>query len=153
MTASNHFIAGATIGAAIGNPWIAVPLAVASHFVLDAGPQYGYDDEREDKRLGLSLFQWVLALDIMMFAILIWMLTFVIDRPELVFFGLAGYSPDLMWIHRFFVTEKVAKNLRPKMNRLQKFHAGIQKFESPKFLPLEVGFFIILAYTLIILSA
>ena len=142
MTASNHFVTGAVIGVVVGNPWIGIPAAIASHFVLDAGPQYGYEGAAERRRLGFTLFQWVLALDIALFLVLIWMLTFITDTPELVIYGLAGYSPDLMWIHRFVVSEKLAHNLRPRMNRLQRLHASIQRLESPWGLLFEVPFFI-----------
>ena len=63
MTASNHVAAGALIGAVI-NPWLAAPAAVTSHFVLDAMPHYGYEGERELKRLKLSLFRLVLIMDV-----------------------------------------------------------------------------------------
>ena len=154
MTASNHFIAGATIGAALGNPWLGVPLAIASHFVLDAGPHYGYEGPREKKRARFSLFQWVLALDMAMFLILIWTLTFVIDKPELILYGIAGYSPDLMWIHRFVVAEKMGSRAADHaMSRLQRFHAGIQRLERPWGLVVEIPFFIGVSYLLVRITA
>jgi hypothetical protein len=41
MTATNHVITGAILVAAIKNPVVALPLALASHFVLDYLPHFG----------------------------------------------------------------------------------------------------------------
>ncbi len=41
MTATNHALTGAIIGLVVGQPLIAIPLAVLSHFVLDAVPHFG----------------------------------------------------------------------------------------------------------------
>ncbi|HTB49070.1 MAG TPA: hypothetical protein VK712_03235 [Verrucomicrobiae bacterium] len=41
MTATNHALTGALIGLLVGEPLLAVPLAVASHFVCDALPHFG----------------------------------------------------------------------------------------------------------------
>src|SRR6185312_15169785 len=40
MRAINHALTGSLIGLIIGEPAIAVPAAVASHFILDAIPHY-----------------------------------------------------------------------------------------------------------------
>lgn len=41
MTATNHALTGAAIGLLVGEPLIAVPAAIASHFICDALPHYG----------------------------------------------------------------------------------------------------------------
>jgi hypothetical protein len=41
MTAVNHVIMGSVVVAAVGNPVLGVPLALASHFLLDALPHFG----------------------------------------------------------------------------------------------------------------
>ena len=40
MTATNHALTGAAIGFIVGVPAIAIPLALISHFVLDAIPHF-----------------------------------------------------------------------------------------------------------------
>lgn len=40
MTATAHALVGTVIAAKIGNPYLAVPLALASHFVLDLIPHW-----------------------------------------------------------------------------------------------------------------
>jgi hypothetical protein len=38
MMATPHMMAGAAIGKAVGRPWVALPIAFVSHFLLDAVP-------------------------------------------------------------------------------------------------------------------
>lgn len=45
MQALNHVIAGSIIGITLANPLIALPLALTSHFAMDAVPHYGEDDK------------------------------------------------------------------------------------------------------------
>lgn len=40
MLTTAHAVTGATIGVLIPNPWIAVPLALGSHFILDSIPHW-----------------------------------------------------------------------------------------------------------------
>lgn len=59
MTATNHGLAGALIGAALPLP-LAMPLAFVSHFVMDAIPHFGIKGkERERSRL----FKMVVKVD------------------------------------------------------------------------------------------
>ena len=52
MTATGHALIGTVIAAKIGNPVLAVPIAVASHFLADALPHWdtGYHREQKSKR-------------------------------------------------------------------------------------------------------
>lgn len=40
MTATGHAVIGALIAAKIGNPWVAVPIALVSHIAADAFPHW-----------------------------------------------------------------------------------------------------------------
>jgi len=40
MLVSPHITAGVALGAAIGNPFIVIPAAIASHFILDTVPHW-----------------------------------------------------------------------------------------------------------------
>jgi len=46
MTITNHILAGAIIGAVIKEPALALPIAFASHFVMDALPHFGYEGNK-----------------------------------------------------------------------------------------------------------
>ena len=52
MTATGHALIGTVIAAKIGNPVLAVPIAIASHFLADALPHWdtGYHRESKSKR-------------------------------------------------------------------------------------------------------
>lgn len=52
MTATGHALIGTVIAAKIGNPALAVPIALASHFVADAFPHWdtGYHRKQNGKR-------------------------------------------------------------------------------------------------------
>lgn len=55
MLVTNHVLSGAVLGAAVRNPWLAFPLGVASHFVLDATPHWGnWDDDTQFMRVAVA---------------------------------------------------------------------------------------------------
>jgi len=51
MTATGHALVGTIIAAKIGNPALAIPIAISSHFLADALPHWdtGYAREKESK--------------------------------------------------------------------------------------------------------
>ncbi len=49
MTATGHAIIGTVIAAKIGNPALAIPIALASHFLADALPHWDTGTNREKK--------------------------------------------------------------------------------------------------------
>ena len=51
MTATGHALVGTVIAAKVGNPALAIPIALASHFLCDAIPHWdtGYDRENQSK--------------------------------------------------------------------------------------------------------
>lgn len=119
MTASNHVVTGALIGAAIANP-IAIPLAFFAHFVLDALPHYGVDDHTSRKFIFVYSADFGLASAVL--------LTLVLLQPQNWFLialcGIACASPDLMWLPRW-ILELKDKKLKP-MGSIRRFHAKIQ---------------------------
>jgi hypothetical protein len=61
----NHALTGAVIGLAIGKPAVAVPLALASHFICDIIPHY--DLQQPDRqKLKSRFFQNLLVIDILL---------------------------------------------------------------------------------------
>ena len=49
MTATGHAIIGTVIAAKVGNPALAIPLAIASHFIADAIPHWDIATHRKEK--------------------------------------------------------------------------------------------------------
>lgn len=140
MTATNHVVTGAVIGAAISNPVTAVPLAFMAHFALDALPHFGMS------KSGIThtsrTFLYVLAADMALaLAVLLaivgmglssWLLLAVC--------GIACASPDLMWFWPW-VQELRGQKSKPA-GWLRRFHARIQWGERPWGIAIELIWFI-----------
>jgi LexA-binding, inner membrane-associated putative hydrolase len=120
MLVTNHVLSGALIGALVRRPAAALPLAAASHFVLDAAPHWGrWDSDAHFLRVaiadglaGLGVMGAVLALAPRA------------DRPALLA-GMAGAAlPDLDKPARLFFGRS------PFPRRFDAFHGRIQD-EAP----------------------
>lgn len=82
MTLSAHCAVGAALGAALGNPWVVIPVALASHLILDSFPHTDLAHLRKpnsDGTLSDDLAWWAYAIvliDILIvIAILVWSMT------------------------------------------------------------------------------
>lgn len=130
MTATNHAITGSVIALSINQPLLALPLAFASHFLLDALPHFG---EPYEKHADGSIFWIMLAIDFVLFwSFAVFLLINIPSIGFVAFLGAAAAScPDVVWAYRFIVKEKLGKISPPKMNRFNKFHAAIQWGERP----------------------
>ncbi len=129
MTATNHALAGAVIGLSITQPAIALPLALLSHFVLDAIPHLGLDEFGGHLK-AKKMFKWMIGLDaVFLAAVMIWL--YVIHAPLLVFacLFLAG-SPDFIWAYRYVFKERLGKIPPAAMSGFNKFHSVIQTSQT-----------------------
>lgn len=144
MTATNHFITGALVATSIQKPILALPLAFLSHFALDALPHFGDSNYRNK----LKFFYRVWAIDfIVLMAILIWTL---FNAPIWISFaGFIATSPDLVWVYRFYVMERLGKKQKTIKNWFNNFHAKIQKYERHWGLYVELIYFVVTAVILI----
>lgn len=63
-----HTIVGAAIAAKVGNPYLALPLALASHFVMDMVPHWNPHLNKEIAKYGkiTTLTIWVLIVDVLL---------------------------------------------------------------------------------------
>lgn len=124
MTATNHALSGSLIGALLPLP-LAVPVAFASHFVLDAMPHYGIAHRKRNSSPTYKLIVFsdtFIALSIALSAALL-------HKWKMEAFGWWAYSPDALWVIYYF---KHGRNLHLKpRNRFMRFHIGIQKYERP----------------------
>lgn len=128
MTATNHALTGSIIGLTIGTPLIAIPLAVLSHFVLDALPHYGAGENS----VATERFRKILAIDA--FGAFLVVVVLAVFQPQYwllaAFCAFFAASPDLMWIKKFLSAQRgETENYRPSL--LLRFHAKIQWFEKP----------------------
>lgn len=72
MTATGHALIGTVIAAKVGNPALAIPIAIASHFLCDALPHWDTGTNR-DKKSKTRFFVETLA-DLALGFILSWVL-------------------------------------------------------------------------------
>jgi len=74
MTATGHALVGTVIAAKVGNPALAIPIAIASHFLCDALPHWdtGYDRGNQSK----TRFVTASAIDVLLGFVLAYLLIF-----------------------------------------------------------------------------
>lgn len=145
MTATNHALTGAFIGLTIGNPLLAIPLAVASHFLLDALPHFGSKHlQAESKR-----FIYYLAIEAGMCAAivvtLIWLqpINFVVAA----ICAFVATSPDFMWINDF-IRAQHRKPVRTSENWLVRLHSHIQWYQKEPGALVELGWALMMVIAL-----
>lgn len=141
MTAANHFLAGAAIGLTVPNPLIGIPLAIASHFVMDAIPHYGCKEFRDDNPGETKFYFLMLIIDGLIYITLTLLAIFWFDNITIALYGFAAFSPDLVWIYRYGLLARIGKVDRPE-GKLEKFHYKIQWYEEINGLLVEIPFFI-----------
>ncbi len=139
MTAINHALTGAVIGLVVGEPLIALPAALASHFVCDAIPHFGSADSPA-KRLRTNNFRNYLILEALLCFSLV--VTLAILQPQHWFLAstcaFLATSPDLLWINKYL---KLRHGKQWKRNAYEKFAGNIQWFEKPIGAIVEVAWF------------
>lgn len=154
MTATNHALTGAVIALAVKQPVLAVPLAFASHFVLDAIPHFGIHEDDHVKRNSHWLFRTVISIDTALAITMI--LTIPLLANEIVSWWiillgmLAGIAPDTIWIYRFIRLMR-NKLVRP-YGRVARFHQNIQWSEKPWGLGVEVAWMVAALVVISVLS-
>ncbi len=125
MTFTNHFLTGSLIAKAL--PWpVAIPLAFASHFLLDSLPHFGFKQHSVRNR---RLFYVIEFVDFSLAGILIlWLL--LSRHYMMVACGLIAFSPDSVWIYRYIFKDRFGRDEHVHVNRgITRFHSQIQKYE------------------------
>lgn len=144
MTATNHVVTGALIATYVHNPWLAIPVAFASHFVLDSIPHTRFPEIG-----GKNPMRFLIALATDAGVAGSILMTLILLQPPnwllLVGCGIAAASPDLMWL--YYIIFKKSKD-KAQWPALVKFHARIQK-ESLKFIPIEAVWFVVVSGLLV----
>ena len=126
MTGFSHATTGVVIALAIHNPALAVPLALVSHFVLDAIPHYG-DNTLDGTN---KVFQRFILVDAVFGFGIAALMFFLMPEHRLLIALCAAMAtvPDLMWLPNHL---RQIKNQPSKPhNILMRWHSNIQ-FEHP----------------------
>lgn len=127
MTATNHALTGALIGLTVHNPWVAIPVAVASHLVCDALPHF---DSTDPKWIAHKGFRMYLALDLCLCVLLVAVL-FASGNPNWLLASVCAFAatvPDAIWIRQLIV---VTSGKAFHANPLERFLLWIQWSAKP----------------------
>ena len=139
MIGFNHGLVGGAIAHYFPLP-VAIPVALASHFILDALPHYGTPHNTRDDSSFWKIFFTIDALATFGLAAYA-----ILDQHYAMFLGgLAGVIPDFIWVGRVIRTHSF--DLSQNNNWFTRFHVGIQKFEWPGGLWIELPLAAFLTY-------
>lgn len=117
MLLSNHTLTGIAIGLSLDNPAVILPVAVASHFYLDAIPHFGNPKLNFLQPVGriYATIDCAIALSLAVASVVIWPERFV--QLTTAVFG--ATLPDLLYIPRYLLKLKF-------WEPLFRFHSVIQ---------------------------
>lgn len=149
MTAANHMITGAVLGAFFKQPLLVAPTALASHFVLDVLPHYGVAGKGGYE----SIFEHELTYlteGLGIFAILLLLGTGLVGWNITLLGAVFCMLPDVVWIYEYFYRERHGRPLI--RTGLIGFHRQIQWCERPWGLVVEIIFFVFMFWLLTILK-
>ncbi len=133
MTGFNHAATGMLIGAAFPFP-LCIPVAGASHFALDSLPHYGIPQEQRNiSKFWKNFFtaDFILTCGLSLLGL-------YYNQPAMFWAGVASCAPDVFWVHRILRTRSF--DLSNNQTRFTKWHAGIQHFERPWGLWIEIPY-------------
>lgn len=150
MTVTNHILAGAIIGLAIQEPLIALPLALLSHFVMDALPHFGYKGNGGfGEALQHRLTYWVGAATTLT-TLLVVMLLIAHQEWLALAAGLTATLPDALGVYNYRHFERHGQTATGLVKLVHvKFHRAIQWCERPWGIWVELATFIALSYWLL----
>lgn len=143
MTATNHMLTGAVVAVGLQHPLLVAPVAVVSHFLLDAMPHFGIHKDDAAKRNKHPLFQYILIIDtflaISLLLLLPNILSGVISSWLLIGGMILAFIPDAVWMYQAFYEKKFSQEF--KIKGLTKVHDKIQWGERPWGIFVELIFF------------
>jgi hypothetical protein len=138
VTLANHFLAGGLVAVTVKQPALVVPLAIASHFALDALPHHGYNRGGYATALKHKATFLLEAGGIV--GLLVLFTTGIFGWNLATAGGLLGILPDAEWPFRYLLYERKGK--RPPETFITRFHRKIQWCERPWGWMVEICFFL-----------
>ncbi len=138
MTASNHVLTGALLLAAVPHPAM-LPVALVSHFALDALPHFDAPDpDHTKKEFVYILFSDMAVAGSILLAIIVWQ---PVNWPLLVAGGILAASPDLMWFPHW--VNELRGRPNKELGAISKFHSAIQRYTHFRNWPIEAAWFLV----------
>ena len=140
MTAINHALTGTAIGLLVGQPLLAVPLAVGSHYVCDVLPHFGTglpdkvvlkSDKYRDYLAVEAGLCFLLVVGLASFQPQHWLLAAIC--------AFAAAAPDLLSINKYLAFRR---GRRWQPGRYVRFASNIQWFERPIGAVVEIAWFV-----------
>ena len=143
MTGLNHAITGATVAAAINRPWVALPAAFASHFIVDMLPHWDHKVPGGPKDQQVAM-----AVDLTLSVSLLIILAVSVQATPLVIFlgGILAITPDIMWVDYLFSGQKIKYSKKGLLGRMREYHHKIQWSETKNGLYFEIFWFIFMFF-------
>ena len=151
MTATNHALTGALIAVVVDQPLLAIPLALASHFVLDILPHFGVS-KNPKVRNASKLFRRVTITDLLICGLIFLVAPLVYDNLGVSLIVLwacmfAAICPDLVWGYRLYREHREKRRIPKSLFSL--FHSNIQWGERPWGLGVEVIWGVVVSIVII----
>ena len=138
MTATNHAITGAVVGLALGNPYLALPISLMSHYAMDTLPHFGGKWPIKSR----AFLNYLIIEALLCFVIV---LTLFLSKPHHYLLAMicafVAASPDF-FSFKYFKTLRADKKYIP--GRYFRFAKGIQKKESPNNLKYDIAWFFVM---------
>lgn len=109
MTITNHLLAGSLIGLAIKEPLLAAVLALASHFVMDALPHFGYPGRKGYSEVLKYRLTYIVSVATLLtsVSVIIWLLAH--GEYFALGMGLVAVSPDAVGLYNYLAYKGMAK--------------------------------------------
>ena len=140
MTITNHAAMGALVAAAINKPWLSLPAALASHFMVDTIPHWDYELKGGHKTRQLAaMIDFTLAL----FLLLILALTVDASRSLIIAGGILAILPDAMWAAYRNVEFPKSFPRNTLIGRFRGWHQKIQWSETSWGKYVEIGWLVL----------
>jgi hypothetical protein len=145
MTATNHALTGAIIGLAVTNPFIALPLAFMSHFLLDILPHFGYKGNKGFQEALRHRNSKILPIvELALFVIILVLLLRSSVSMWVYLCALLAVLPDFGGVWNYLAYEKHGKKQNKFLYYFHiRFHRPIQRYERPWGIYIEIIYFLI----------
>lgn len=139
MIGVNHVATGVLVATIFSQPALALPLALLSHFVIDAIPHWDY-------KIGnnVAYQQLAMMLDLTLSLSLLLILSVSLDSSTrlVIACGFLAALPDAMWLPYILKREKAPHAKNKVLGTLLRLHGNIQWNESSKGVYIEIIWFI-----------
>ncbi len=155
MTGSNHALTGAVIAGLVKEPAAALPLAFASHFIMDAIPHFGVSAEKKEifVRNKDRAFRVIVGVDSVLLPVSFILVPHYLRPLVPVWLTLAcmalAFLPDLFWVWRFFYERR--SRLERAKSWFSRFHLWVQWKETPLGVLAEAVWFGLMIWALILI--